>query len=70
MAVGFYEVGQSLLFNKNENNQIMIKGALKIISGLLGNNEWFKEVVAVICFGLLGNVKKRLVKGYILKDIY
>ena len=49
MSVGFYEVGQSLLFNKNEDNQTMIKGALKIVSGLLGNQERFrfKEAPAV-----------------------
>ena len=35
-SLGFYEVGQSLLFNKTEANQILLKSSLLIISTMLG----------------------------------
>ena len=35
-SLGFYEVGQSLLFNKTEANQIQLKSTLVIISTMLG----------------------------------
>ncbi|XP_032230398.2 tetratricopeptide repeat protein 28 [Nematostella vectensis] len=34
-SLGFYDVGQSLLFNKNAANQSLLKAALQIISGLI-----------------------------------
>ena len=35
-SLGFYEVGQSLLFNKTEANQILLKSSLLIMSTMLG----------------------------------
>ncbi|KAK3742064.1 hypothetical protein QZH41_015747 [Actinostola sp. cb2023] len=39
VAAGFYEVGQSLLFNKSDDNQTIVKGALRVVSALLGHIE-------------------------------
>ena len=35
-SLGFYEVGQSLLFNKTEENQVLLKSTLVVISTMLG----------------------------------
>lgn len=35
-SLGFYEVGQSLLFNKTEGNQILLKSTLVVVSSMLG----------------------------------
>ena len=35
-SLGFYEVGQSLLFNKTEGNQFMLKSTLAVVTALLG----------------------------------
>ena len=35
-SLGFYEVGQSLLFNKTERNQVLLKSTLVIVSVMLG----------------------------------
>ena len=37
-SLGFYEVGQSLLFNKTEGNQVLLKSTLVIISTMLGKS--------------------------------
>jgi len=35
-SLGFYEVEQSLLFNKTEGNQILLKSTLVVVSTMLG----------------------------------
>jgi len=35
-SLGFYEVGQSLLFNKTEGNQILLRSTLVVVSSMLG----------------------------------
>ena len=35
-SLGFYEVGQSLLFNKTEGNQLLLKSTLAVVTALLG----------------------------------
>lgn len=35
-SLDFYEVGQSLLFNKTEGNQILLKSTLVVVSSMLG----------------------------------
>ena len=35
-SLGFYEVGQSLLFNKTKENQVLLKSTLVVISTMLG----------------------------------
>lgn len=36
-AIGFFEVGQSLLFKKSEDNQALLKATLNTVSALLGD---------------------------------
>lgn len=36
VSLGFYEVGQSLLFNKTEGNQILLRSTLVVVSSMLG----------------------------------
>ena len=35
-AIGFFEVGQSLLFKKNEDNQALVRATLSTVVALLG----------------------------------
>ena len=43
-SLGFYEVGQSLLFNKTEGNQTMLRSTLMVISTMLGTSNIIDEV--------------------------
>lgn len=43
-SLGFYEVGQSLLFNKTEGNQTMLRSTLVVISTMLGMSDSIDEV--------------------------
>ena len=57
-SLGFYEVGQSLLFNKTEGNQVLLKSTLVIISTILGKSRNIDEKVIVVNCGY--NMKNKL----------
>ena len=42
-SLGFYEVGQSLLFNKTEGNQLLLKSTLAVVSTMLGKSPVYCE---------------------------
>lgn len=56
-SLGFYEVGQSLLFNRTEGNQVLLKSTLVIISTMLGKSGNIDEMFIVVNCGYNMNNK-------------